>query len=96
MENKIKFSPGSRPTDNVERARCFSRKKALISSYIRGPAAEWYADSLDDALTWDQIRTAFIDRFSDDRDKHRHEITADNCVRGKEQIFNKLLSQSQE
>ena len=65
----------------------YSEKKALFSSLLRGPAAEWYADSINDAATWDQIRTAFIDRFSDDRDKYRHKITAENCVRGNEELI---------
>ena len=84
VENKINFSLGSRPTDAAERARYLFRKKALFSSLLRGPAAEWYADSIGDAATWDQIRTAFIDRFSDDRDKYRHRITAENCENSRE------------
>lgn len=87
VENKINFSLGSRPTDAAERARYLFRKKALFSSLLRGPAAEWYADSINDTATWDQIRTAFIDRFSDDRDKYRHRITAENCVRGNEELI---------
>ena len=87
VENKINFSPGSRPTDIPERARYLFRKKALFSSLLRGPAAEWYADSINDAATWDQIRTAFIDRFPDKRDKYRHRITAENCVRGNEELI---------
>ena len=87
VENKINFSLGSRPADNAERARYLFRKKALFSSLLRGPAAEWYADSINNAATWDQIRTAFIDRFSDDRDKYRHRITAENCVRGNEELI---------
>ena len=94
VENKINFSLGSRPTDIAERARYLFRKKAIFSSLLRGPAAEWYADSINDAETWDQIRTAFIDRFSDDRDKYRHRITAKNCVRGKEELI-KNFYQSQ-
>ena len=70
VENKINFSLGSRPTDIAERARYLFRKKALFSSLLRGPPAEWYADSINDAATWDQIKTALIDRFSDDRDKY--------------------------
>ena len=70
VENKINFSLGARPTDIAERGRYLFRKKALFSSLLRGPAAEWYADSINDAATWDQIRTAFIDRFSDERDKY--------------------------
>ena len=62
-------------------------EKALFSSLLRGTAAEWYADSIGDATIWDQIRTPFIDRFSDDRDKYRHRITAENCVRGNEELI---------
>ena len=69
VENKINFSFGSKSTDAAETARYLFRKKALFSSLLRGPATDWYADSINDAATWDQIRTAFIDRFSDDRDK---------------------------
>ena len=87
VDNKINFSFGTGPTDNAERARYLFRKKALFSSLLRGPAAEWYTDSIGDAATWDQIRTAFIDRFSDDRDKDRQRITADNCVRGNQELI---------
>ena len=58
-----------------------------MSSLLQGPSAEWYADSINDAATWDQIRTAFIDRFSDDGDKHRHRIKAENCGRGNEELI---------
>ena len=51
VENKINFSLESRPTDMAERARYFFRKEALLSSFLRGPAAEWYADSINDAAT---------------------------------------------
>ena len=87
IQNKINFSFGSRPTDFAERTRYLFRKKALFSSLLRVPAAEWYADSINDAATWDQNRTAFMDRFSDDRDKHRHRITTENCVRGTEEMI---------
>ena len=69
LENKINFLLRSRPTDVAKIARYLFRKKALFSSLLRGPAAEWHADSIGDAATWDQLRTIFIDRFSDDRDK---------------------------
>ena len=87
VENKITFSFGSRPTDIAERARYLLRKKALFFSLLRGPAAERYADSLNGAATWDQIRTAFIDQFSDDRNKYRHRITAEICVRGNDELI---------
>ena len=53
VEN-INFSLGTRPTGKKERD-IYSEKKALLSSLLRGPAAEWYADSINDAATWDQI-----------------------------------------
>ena len=87
VENKINFSLGSRPTNVAERARYLFRKKTLFSLLLRGPATEWYADSINDAASWDQIRTAFIDRFSDDRDNYRHRIAAENCVRGNEELI---------
>ena len=82
VENKINFSLGSRPTDIAEKTRYLFRKKAFFSSLLRGPVAEWYADLMNDAATWDQIRTAFIDR-----DKYRHRITAENYVRGNEELL---------
>ena len=81
VENKINFSLGSRPTDAAERAQYLLRKKALFSSLLRGPAAEWYADSINDATTWHQIRTAFVDRFSDDRDKQTQNHSRKLCTR---------------
>ena len=88
VENKIDFSLGSPPNDAGEAARYLFRKKALFSSLLRGPAAEWYEGfNVGNPLpTWIQVRTAFITRFSDDRDKYRHRITAENCVRGKEEL----------
>ena len=87
LKNKINFSLGSRTTDNAEKARYSFKKEALFSSLFRGLAAEGYADSINDTAAWDQTKTTFIDRFSDDRDKYRHRITAENCVRGNEEII---------
>ena len=88
VENKIDFSLGSPPNAADDAARYLFRKKALFSSLLRGPAAEWYEGfNVGNPLpTWIQVRTAFITRFSDDRDKYRHRITAENCVRGKEEL----------
>ena len=86
--DKFSGSLGSPPLDAGEAARYLFRKKALFSSLLRGPAAEWYEGfNVGNPLpTWIQVRTAFITRFSDDRDKYRHRITAENCVRGKEEL----------
>ena len=71
----------------AEITRYLFRRKALFCSLLQGPAAEWCAVSINDAATWDQIRTAFNDRISDDRDKYRHRIAAENCVRGNEKLI---------
>ena len=53
VKNKINFSLRSQPTDYAERGRYLFRKNAVFSSLLRGPAAEWYANSIGDAATWD-------------------------------------------
>ena len=72
---------GHEPDNNDERGRYLFRKKALFSSLLRGPAAEWYADNIRDEHDWQHIRTHFLTRFSDDRDEYRYKITAENCQR---------------
>ena len=86
VENKINFSMGHEPDNDDERARYLFRKKALFSSLLRGPAAEWYTDNIEDGHDWQHIRTHFLTRFSDNRDKYRYRITAENSVRGNEEI----------
>ena len=87
VENKINFSLGSEPVDNAELARYTFRKKALFSSLLRGPAAEWYEATVDDATTWDRIKTTFLTRFSNNRERYRHRIDVENCVRGDEELI---------
>ena len=58
------------------------RKKALFSSLLRGPAAEWYENNIENASTWADTREQFITRFSDGRNKFRHRMEVEHCVRG--------------
>ena len=55
LENKTSFSLGSRPTTNENNNQNVyaDRRKALVGSVLRGPAAEWF-DSLEASLTWDE------------------------------------------
>ena len=57
--------------------RYLFRKKALFSSLLRGPAADWYEGfNVGNPLpTWMQDITDFVFRFSDER----HRKTAENC-----------------
>ena len=58
LEKKISFSLGSRPATSENNIQTVydDQRKTLIGSVLRGPAAEWF-DSLDAALTWDEIKT---------------------------------------
>ena len=58
------------------------KKKALFSSLLRGPAAEWYENNIANATTWENVRTNFITRFSDGRNKFRYKMEVEHCIRG--------------
>ena len=56
----------------------------------RGPATEWYESNVDASTTWDNFETNTMARFSDRRNKFRHRIDVEHCIRkdGKDvQIF---------
>ena len=67
------------------------RKKSLFSSLLGGPAAEWYGSTIQNAMTWDEVRTLFITKFSDGRNKFRHKMEVEHCIRpDREEIRNFL------
>ena len=82
IERKINFALGDAPGDAGELANYTFRKKALFSSLLRGPAAEWYESNITNATTWDNVRTNFITRFSDGRNKFRYRMEVEHCIRG--------------
>ena len=82
IERKINFALGDAPGDAGELANYFFRKKALFSSLLRGPAAEWYENNITNATTWENVRTNFITRFSDGRNKFRYRMEVEHCIRG--------------
>ena len=61
LKKKISFSLGSRPAVNENDIQTVydDRRKALFGSVLRGPAAQWF-DSLEAAITWNEIKTQFI------------------------------------
>ena len=65
IERKINFAHGDTPGHAGERANYTLRKKALFSSLLQGPAAEWYENNTTNATTWEIVRTILIIRFSD-------------------------------
>ena len=72
---KTNFSLGSRPTanENGQQTVYDDRRNALFGSVIRGPAAEWF-DSLDTAVTWEEMKTQFINRSTDGKCKIGYEL----------------------
>ena len=87
IECKINFALGTEPeVADLEHVIYIFRKKALFSSLLRGPAAEWYGGIIQDAMTWDEVRSFFITRFSDGRNKFRHRMEVENCIRADEEI----------
>ena len=82
FERKINLALGDAPADAGELANYIFRKKALFSSSLQGPAAEWYENHITNATTWKNVRTNFITRFSDGRNKFRYPIP-----HGKETLY---------
>ena len=57
IQRKINFAVGNAPGDAGELANYTLRKKTLISSLLRGPAAEWYESNITSSTTWENVRT---------------------------------------
>ena len=82
IEFKINFALGTEPeAGELEHVIYLFRKKTIFYSLLRGPAAEWYGSTIQDAMTWDEVRTLFITRFSDGRNKFRHRMEVKHCIR---------------
>ena len=82
IECKINFALGTEPdAADDEHVIYLFRKKALFSSLLRGPTAEWYGSTITDAMTWNDVRTLFITRFSDGRNKFRHRMEVEHFIR---------------
>ena len=81
IERKINFAFGDAPENAEQLADYNLRKNALYSSSLRGPAAEWYENNVEAAFPWDDIWTNFINIFADGRNKLRHRLEVEHCVR---------------
>ena len=82
IERKINFALGDAPADAGELVNYTFRKKALFSSLLQGPVAEWYESNITNATTWEDVRTNFITRFSKGRNKFRFRMEVEHCIRG--------------
>ena len=76
------FALGTEPDHaDAEHVMYLFRKEALFSSLIRGAATEWYLGTNLDAKTWNEVRTVFITKCSDGRNKLRHRMEVEHCIR---------------
>ena len=82
IERKINFALGDAPANSGDLANYTFRNKALFSSLLRGPAAEWYENYITNATTWDSVRANFFNRFSDGRNKFRYHLEVEHRVIG--------------
>ena len=82
IERLINFVLGDAPGDAGDLANYNFKKKALCSSSFRGPAIEWYEIKITNSTTWENVRTSFITRFSDGRNKHRYRMKVEHFIRG--------------
>ena len=89
---KINFALGTELDEaDAERAIYLFRKKVLLSSLLRGPAAEWYGSTIQAAMAWNEVRTLFIARFSDERNEFRHKMEVEHCIRANGEEIRKFL-----
>ena len=79
--NEKSVALGDAPGDAGELANYTFRKNALFSSLLRGPAAEWYENNITNATSWENVRTNFITRFSDGRNKFQYCMEVEHCFR---------------
>ena len=82
IERKINFALRDAHGDAGQLPNYTFWKKALFSSLLRGPAAEWYESNFTNATTWENVRTNFITRFSDGRNKFRYRMEVEHFIGG--------------
>ena len=81
IERKSNFALGGAPANPDSLGIYAFRKKALFSSLLRGPAAEWYESNVKAATPWNDIREGFVARFSDGRNKFCHQMEVEHSIR---------------
>ena len=97
IDCKINFALGTEPeAGELEHVIYLFRKKASFTSLLRGPAAEWYGSTIQGAMTWDEVRTLFTTRFFDGRNKFRHRMEVEHCIRADGEKIRKLPSPNKE
>ena len=87
IERKIRFSLGLGPDD----AHLFEhRRKQLFGSVLRGPAQDWFG-GLNAVIVWNDLKTQFIHRFTDGKDKYLQQIQAESAKRQDNEAINGII-----
>ena len=81
IERKINFALGDAPADPDDLVSYTFCKKAIFSSLLRRPSAEWYENNMENATTWAATREQFITGFFDGRNKFRPRMDVEYCMR---------------
>ena len=90
-ERKIIYAPGVARANPDVLAKHSFRKKTLFSCLLKDPAGEWYESNFDAAIPWEYIGTNFISRLPEGRNKFRHRLEIERCIkRDGEEIENSL------
>ena len=92
-ERKMEFFLGLRPGAGDDQNAYDARRKALFGSVLRGPAAQWF-NSMPPAEPWDDVRTNFLDRFTDVKDNYRKQIEVENIRRQPDKLIKKQCTQT--
>ena len=82
IDGKNNLALRDAPGDAGKLANYTFRKRALFSVLLRGAAAEWYENNITNSTTLENVLTNFITRFSDGRNKFRHRMEVEHCIRG--------------
>ena len=90
-ECRISFALGTEPeVADWEHVIYLFRKEVFFSSLLKRPATECYRSTIQDAVTWNEVRTLFITKFSDGN-IFRHRMEVEHCLRANgEEIQNFL------
>ena len=97
IECKVYFALGTEPeAADAEHFIYIFKKKASFSSLLRGPPAKWYDSTIKDAVTWNEVRTLFITRFSDRRNKLTHGMEVEHCLRADGEEIRNFLQRNTE
>ena len=96
FERKINFALSDAPGDADQFGNYTFRMKALLSSLLRGTAAERYENNITNATTCESVPTFFITTFSDRRSNFRYSMEMNVVSQEMEKKFETFYAVSNE